>query len=84
MRYLALACDYDGTLACDGRVSDVALTALQRFRASGRKVILVTGRPTRCRQQYPRLSDAGPVSSKRHAIEFAEERSSSWEAVPVF
>ena len=44
MRYLALACDYDGTLASDGRVSNAALTALQHFRASGRKVILVTGR----------------------------------------
>ena len=44
MRYLALACDYDGTLASDGRVSAAVLRALQRFRASGRKVILVTGR----------------------------------------
>jgi HAD superfamily hydrolase (TIGR01484 family) len=44
MRYLALACDYDGTLASAGRVSEAALTALQHFRASGRKVILVTGR----------------------------------------
>ena len=47
MRYLALACDYDGTLASDGQVSDAALTALQHFRASGRKVILVTGRQLR-------------------------------------
>ena len=44
MRYLALACDYDGTLASDGQVSDRTLAALQRFIASGRKLILVTGR----------------------------------------
>jgi HAD superfamily hydrolase (TIGR01484 family) len=44
MRYLALACDYDGTLAHDGRVSEATLSALERLRASGRKLILVTGR----------------------------------------
>lgn len=44
MRYLALACDYDGTLALDGRVSDAAIAALERVRASGRKLLLVTGR----------------------------------------
>src|SRR3989337_2157638 len=44
MRYLALACDYDGTLASDGQVASGTLAALQRFRASGRKLILVTGR----------------------------------------
>jgi HAD superfamily hydrolase (TIGR01484 family) len=44
MRYLALATDYDGTLAHDGRVSDDTWAAVQRLRASGRKVILVTGR----------------------------------------
>src|SRR5688572_8272903 len=44
MRYLALACDYDGTLASDGQVSSRTLAALQRFIASGRKLILVTGR----------------------------------------
>src|SRR5262249_44855594 len=44
MRYLALACDYDGTLAKDGRVSEKTLAALERFRVSGRQLILVTGR----------------------------------------
>jgi hydroxymethylpyrimidine pyrophosphatase-like HAD family hydrolase len=44
MRYVALASDYDGTLAHDGRVSDRTLQALERFRQSGRKLILVTGR----------------------------------------
>jgi hydroxymethylpyrimidine pyrophosphatase-like HAD family hydrolase len=44
MRYLALCCDYDGTLAEDGTVSDATQHALQRVRASGRKILLVTGR----------------------------------------
>src|SRR5262245_8986532 len=44
MRYLALACDYDGTLAHHGRVDKPTLAALERLLASGRKLILVTGR----------------------------------------
>ena len=44
MRYLALATDYDGTLAKDGQVDGSTLAALERFRESGRKLILVTGR----------------------------------------
>jgi HAD superfamily hydrolase (TIGR01484 family) len=44
MRYLCLATDYDGTLAHHGRVTPMALAALERLRASGRKLLLVTGR----------------------------------------
>jgi len=44
MRYLALATDYDGTLASDGRVDEETIAALERLRDSGRKLILVTGR----------------------------------------
>ncbi|MGH7712646.1 MAG: HAD hydrolase family protein [Gemmatimonadaceae bacterium] len=44
MRYLALACDYDGTIAHHGRVNDATVKALERARASGRKLLLVTGR----------------------------------------
>jgi HAD superfamily hydrolase (TIGR01484 family) len=44
MRYHALACDYDGTIATHGRVDDATLAALERVRASRRKLILVTGR----------------------------------------
>src|SRR5688572_5720796 len=44
MQYLALATDYDGTLAHDSHVSEETLAALRRFKDSGRKVILVTGR----------------------------------------
>ncbi len=44
MQYLALATDYDGTLAHHGRVDEPTLAALERLRASGRRLILVTGR----------------------------------------
>jgi HAD superfamily hydrolase (TIGR01484 family) len=44
MRYLVLATDYDGTLASQGQVSEDVVECLQRVRASGRKVMLVTGR----------------------------------------
>ena len=44
MRYLALAADYDGTLASHGAVAPETLEALRRLAATGRKLILVTGR----------------------------------------
>jgi HAD superfamily hydrolase (TIGR01484 family) len=44
MRYHALACDYDGTIAWDGEVSAATVQALEDVRKSGRKLILVTGR----------------------------------------
>jgi hydroxymethylpyrimidine pyrophosphatase-like HAD family hydrolase len=44
MRYFALACDYDGTIALHGHVDEPTLQALRRLRDSGRKLVLVTGR----------------------------------------
>ncbi len=44
MRFLALATDYDGTLAHQGRVAAETLEALRRVHESGRKLILVSGR----------------------------------------
>ena len=44
MRYLALCCDYDGTIAHHGRVDEPTLAALKRLRESGRQLVLVTGR----------------------------------------
>src|SRR6059036_458788 len=44
MRYHALACDYDGTIAWDGEVRENTILALEEVRKSGRKLILVTGR----------------------------------------
>ena len=44
MRYVVLAADYDGTIAPDGRVAPATVAALERFAATGRKLVLVTGR----------------------------------------
>ena len=44
MRYHALACDYDGTLAWDGRVDAATVDAIRSLRASGRRALMVTGR----------------------------------------
>jgi HAD superfamily hydrolase (TIGR01484 family) len=44
MYFLALATDYDGTLAHDGIVDPESIEALHRLKQSGRRVILVTGR----------------------------------------
>lgn len=44
MYFIALATDYDGTLAHDGIVSRKTLSSLERFKKSGRKLVLVTGR----------------------------------------
>ena len=44
MYFLALATDYDGTLAQDGVVDPDVLAALRRLKDSGRRLILVTGR----------------------------------------
>ncbi len=60
MRYLALACDYDGTLATHGRVDPPTLAALERLLASGRKLILVTGRE---------LDDLARVFDHQHLFE---------------
>jgi hypothetical protein len=42
--FLALATDYDGTLADDGVVSPATIAALEKFKRTGRRVVLVTGR----------------------------------------
>lgn len=44
MRYTALATDYDGTLATNGVVDRDTVDALRRLAATGRTLILVTGR----------------------------------------
>ena len=44
MRFVALAVDYDGTLAWRGKVAPKTVDALARLAATGRKLVLVTGR----------------------------------------
>src|SRR5450755_1685907 len=44
MYFLAVATDYDGTIAHHGSVNEQTLAALRRCKESGRRLILVTGR----------------------------------------
>jgi hydroxymethylpyrimidine pyrophosphatase-like HAD family hydrolase len=44
MKYRALATDYDGTLAFDGRVDGTTIDAVRQARAAGITLIMVTGR----------------------------------------
>jgi HAD superfamily hydrolase (TIGR01484 family) len=44
VRYLALACDYDGTIARGGVVAEETRSALRFLRSTGRRLLLVTGR----------------------------------------
>jgi HAD superfamily hydrolase (TIGR01484 family) len=69
MRYHALACDYDGTLAKDGVVSPRTIAALEEVKASGRKLILVTGRLLEDLQQvFPRLDLFSLVVAENGAL----------------
>ena len=56
MRYIALATDYDGTLAHHGTVEERSLRVLEQVKASGRKLLLVTGRHLPdLKRVFPRL-----------------------------
>ncbi len=69
MRYLALATDYDGTLAHDGVVDESTLRALERLLHSGRRLILVTGRELADLQSvFPRLDLCERVVAENGAV----------------
>lgn len=56
MRFSLIATDYDGTIATDGTVDERTVTALEKVRASGRTLVLATGRhlPDLC-NIFPKL-----------------------------
>ncbi len=69
MRYQALATDYDGTLASHGIVAETTLTSVKRVLASGRKIVLVTGRHLPdLRQIFPRLDMFHRVVAENGAL----------------
>jgi hydroxymethylpyrimidine pyrophosphatase-like HAD family hydrolase len=56
MRYQVLASDYDGTLAHNGRVDEPTVAALEKLLATGRRLVLVTGRELpELLQVFPRI-----------------------------
>jgi hydroxymethylpyrimidine pyrophosphatase-like HAD family hydrolase len=44
MLFVALASDYDGTIAADGKVDQSTLDALAHVKSAGKRLLLVTGR----------------------------------------
>lgn len=57
IHYRVLACDYDGTIADDGTVNATTIDALKRFVASGRRLVLVTGRElANLRHYFPQIN----------------------------
>lgn len=69
MRYLALCCDYDGTIAHHGRVDEPTLAALERLRESGRKLVLVTGRELdELQTVFPRLDLFARIVAENGAL----------------
>jgi hydroxymethylpyrimidine pyrophosphatase-like HAD family hydrolase len=74
MRYCALATDYDGTLATGGRVNQSTVEALERFCQSGRKLLLVSGRPLEdLLKLFPRIDLCDRVVAENGALIYSPE-----------
>jgi hydroxymethylpyrimidine pyrophosphatase-like HAD family hydrolase/energy-coupling factor transporter ATP-binding protein EcfA2 len=74
MRYIALACDYDGTLATDGVVDDLTIAALERVKASNRRLLLVTGRELEdLLRVFPRAGLFDRIVAENGAILYAPD-----------
>ena len=69
MRYQVLATDYDGTLATHGVVDEATLAALVRLKASGRRLVMVTGRELpELRQVFPHLEMFDGIVAENGAL----------------
>ena len=80
MRYRAIATDYDGTLAEDGQVRADTLAALQRLKASGRKLVLVTGRELdELREVFPAIDVFDRVVAENGALLYTPPRGEKGE-----
>jgi GrpB-like predicted nucleotidyltransferase (UPF0157 family) len=71
--YLALAADYDGTLADSGRVGEGTVSALRRLLACGRQFLLITGR------RLDDLLSVFPEAASLAAAIVAENGALLWE-----
>jgi hydroxymethylpyrimidine pyrophosphatase-like HAD family hydrolase len=81
MRYQALACDYDGTLAFDGRVAPETIRALERLKRDRRTLLMVSGRELDdLRRVFSRLDLFERVVVENGALLY---RPAADEAVPL-
>jgi HAD superfamily hydrolase (TIGR01484 family) len=88
-RFLALATDYDGTLATEGRVEQATLQALARLKATGKRLILVTGREApQLREVFPHIAIFDSIVAENGALllfpSTGEERLIAAEPPPAF
>jgi hydroxymethylpyrimidine pyrophosphatase-like HAD family hydrolase len=75
VRYLVLASDYDGTLATNGVVDRDTVEALKRLAATGRKLILVTGRQLAdIFQAFPEAAIFDAVVAENGAVLYRPQR----------
>src|SRR5215471_3500228 len=73
MRYMCLACDYDGTIAWDSVVAQCTVQTLERVKHAGRKPVLVKGRGwttywASLKNQISALRSAGEMDSDEKAV----------------
>jgi HAD superfamily hydrolase (TIGR01484 family) len=74
IRFRALAVDYDDTLATDGTVLPPVLDGLQRLKASGRRLLLITGRQLdELRQVGPPLTTFDRIVAENGAVLYRPE-----------
>ena len=75
MLIAALATDYDGTLAREGGVGASTRAALERLKASGRKLIMVTGRELPdLRRVFPAVAGFDAVVAENGALLWLPDR----------
>ena len=79
MYYLAIAADYDGTIAHDGVVDPATFDALKEFKAGGRRLILVTGRELPdLKRVFPKLQIFDRVVAENGALIYDPSTEEEW------
>jgi len=75
MDFVALATDGDGTLVRRGRMAQRTVAALKRWRASGRKLVLVTGETPQQLSDFPHLDLFDRIVAENGALLISPKRS---------
>ena len=71
MFFVALAVDYDGAVARNGRVDAATVAALEEIKKSGRKLVLLTGRDLDDLQRvFPEIGIFNLVVAENGAVLF--------------
>jgi HAD superfamily hydrolase (TIGR01484 family) len=82
--FLALAADYDGTIAHDGVVDGQTIGALKEFKESGRRLILVTGRELPdLKRVFPELGVFDRVVAENGALIYDPASEREWPLAPA-